>query len=1167
MQGDIETAEVAANGASESELRDELHRVVMADLLGPCDGPEEEIIGTSVRDRYLVGKLAPKRVVADATAGDQSTPEGSASSEDGDPEEEQVPSTSLMPSSFGMTFCVDSDTTELEVEAAWGHYTRTQSEDEITESGAAKTVWKRQPAGGRIVLPLTAAKHGPLIPDAQRSDVSIQAIVRAPSAAGETIVTLFLVNDQEEPSKNKDVAWLFQPELAVRDRAGGAVFRRRPGTEGDLDEERAALAMIYRDRVEFAVGHGVAVHVEVSDDRDRATEIRTAVMPSYDVARTEIPTREDNPAFESLVLDMNELAALDRAELIQTLSILPTAYGKWIADQQSRIDAGDLAGFEVQAREAMARCARTQARLEEGIRTLERDDRAHDAFRFANRAMALQRVRTIYSQRVRRGGSADLSTIDVPSNRSWYPFQLAFFLLAIPSLADPQHAERTDMAHAIADLLWFPTGGGKTEAYLGIAAFTMATRRLQGELGGLDATRGVAVIMRYTLRLLTIQQFQRASALMCAMEVIRLEDEAHWGSTPFRIGLWVGQRATPNSTKDAIEAIRNAKGDSYSQTGSGSPQQLTSCPWCGAEIRLGWDMDGKPFPGDIGRTLTYCSDETGTCPFSRKQSAEGIPIVVVDEEIYRVLPAMIVGTVDKFAQMPWKGEVQTLFGRVAGECERHGFISPETDRSGKCRGNHSEKGHLPKCKRIDCTQLRPPDLIIQDEFHLISGPLGTLVGLYETAVDELCSWQLNDATVRPKIIASTATVRKAKEQAHGVFLRRVEIFPPHGLDVEDNFFSLQRPISEEKPGRRYLGICAPGMSRAAVLIRVYTSFLAAAQKLLDEYGPAADPWMTLLGYFNSLRELGGMRRLVEDDVRTRAFRVSLSDTQRPGLAQRDVRTVEELTSRASSTDIPRILDRLDVPFPRPEEGQWPIDVVLATNMISVGVDVSRLGLMVVNGQPKTTAEYIQATSRVGRRYPGLVCTVLNWSKPRDLSHYETFEHYHASFYQHVEAQSVTPFAMRALDRGLTGVLASMVRLAELEKNPNEGAELLDVSSDADAQKARGVLSSRAWSVTENPDVHSHVDDAAEYRIDLWVDKATSSGAELGYRGKKDGVTIPLLSPAGSGVSNEFTVPTSMREVEAGVGLIYDPGRKLYHKPPDWKPRAKPTEGEGHDQEA
>jgi len=302
-----------------------------------------------------------------------------------------------------------------------------------------------------------------------------------------------------------------------------------------------------------------------------------------------------------------------------------------------------------------------------------------------------------------------------------------------------------------------------------------------------------------------------------------------------------------------------------------------------------------------------------------------------------------------------------------------------------------------------------------------------MVALYETAIDELCSWEVNGKRVRPKVIASTATISRAPDQVRKLFVRKLEVFPPQGTNIQDSFFAIQREIGQEHPGRRYLGICAFGRRYPVAMIRTYVAHLAAAQVLYDQYDSLADPWMTLAGYFNSIRELAGTRRLVEDDIRAR-----LRDADQRGLAKRRVRAVEELTSRKSGTDIPRILERLEARFNQALEAQraqerkdgkppsstTPYDVVLATNMISVGVDVDRLGMMLVAGQPKNTSEYIQATSRIGRSSsaPGLVCTIYNWARPRDLSHYERFEHYHETFYKHVEPLSVTPFSSRALDR-------------------------------------------------------------------------------------------------------------------------------------------------------
>jgi len=1204
-------------------IRELLQRAMTDDILGPAAGPHEEIVGMSVRDRYLVGKLAPRTAVDEEcieglrgpTALDEDAGEGKAppdlrpleevgegrdkggrrllpgeefasASGAADPDDDATPAVdasrnqSVVPSSLGLTVCVDAAVGTLDLDVRWGRYVRTVSEEQTTEDGKPLRAWKRIPSGGRLSLPMKEGRIEPVAPDPECPRVVVQGTVRPPLPTGERLVTVFLVNDQPKPEQNQDEAWVFQPELVLRHPQGAPVFRRRPIIRDDgQDPERAALEMIYRRRVEFAVGHGISVHAEPSpEDPSRAVEVRTAVLPQYEVAVTEPPGSEpgDRPALGRMVqegfLDMRRLAEMDRGDLISALSLLTDDYETWIGEQRARIGR-EVVGYDNAGRQAMDRCDEVLKRLREGIAMLEKNDKAFAAFRFANRAMALQRVHSVYALRRRRGEKVELADVDVPQNRSWRPFQLAFILLSVPALADPSHPDRTRPVDAIADLLWFPTGGGKTEAYLGVAAFTMAVRRLQGNLGGLDASRGLSVIMRYTLRLLTVQQFQRATVLLCAMEVLRRADEKTWGRTPFTLGLWVGERVTPNDTEashEAIEAERTGRRPTMS-----SPAQLTFCPWCGSEIAPGRDIEVRRFGHDVGRTIIYCGDKLGRCDFGRaKSNGFGLPVLVVDDEMYRRPPSMLIATVDKFAMMAWRGQVRTLFGRATSECPRHGLLWPESE----CNGRHNRRGGLPAVEPTAIAPLRPPDLIIQDELHLISGPLGTMVGLYETTVDELSTWALDGKAVRPKVIASTATVRKAPEQVNNVFLRRVSIFPPHGLDVEDDFFSVQRPVAE-KPGRRYIGICSPGAARPAVLIRVYTALLTAAQALFERFGPAADPWMTVVGYFNSLRELGGMRRLAEDDVQTRSYRVQMSRVARPGLAQRSVKIVDELTSRVPNKEIPRKLDQLEIAFKAVFDSTtgtyktiWAkgearaIDIVLASSMLGVGVDVVRLGLMVVNGQPKSTAEYIQATSRVGRFFPGLICTVLTWARPRDLSHYETFEHYHATFYKHVEAQSVTPFAPRALDRGLTGTMVSWLRLACDEYNPNLGAGRLDSSSKPEIGRVKQVMAGRAGRVTGVKDVEKLVQDMIAERCDEWANEASRGGRRLGYeagktRKKGEGDIAALLKKPGLQSWDRFTVPLSLREVEPGVRLVMN-SDNLPEGPP-WKPRPhEPRQGEG-----
>ena len=1164
---------------SQHQIRAELESMVIGDLLGPAGGENEELIERTVRDRYLVGVLAPSRQ-AEAKSTDEEEDEfplipdelsegGSDSADDGTTDADVLVSQAHLPSSIGLSFCVESDAKTITVSASWGQYKREKREDREDYQGKTLKVWQRYPRGGGITLPITEGTIKPKSPDPEFPDIQIQGQIRKRNT--HFIVTLFLVNAQEE-LRPKDEFHIFQPKLRVTGEDGQAIFCKRStvGSKDDLEER--LTAMLYRHHVEFAVGHGISVHAEVSaESSDRATSIETVVVPTYEVPRTAPPTEEDageNPAFgklQGIVLDMKVLAESDAKKLTKQLEPLVVAYKDWIDQEEAKLKdpKEGLSQFGDAGQVAISNCRLTLNRIEEGLALLSKDPKACDAFLFMNRAMWLQRTHSIYSERVRRGEQPDFDKdVDEEKNRSWRPFQIAFILLNLPGVTKLDHHDRGVGPDALADLLFFPTGGGKTEAYLGLSAYTMGLRRLQGIIAGRVGDEGVAVLMRYTLRLLTIQQFQRATALICACESIRRKALEHgdsrWGKTPFRIGLWVGRKTTPNRTDDAVEAIKQARGNQYVGGGIGTPYQLTTCPWCGSAIEAGKHLDAQPYPHGSGRTITYCGDKFGQCLFSKRQAAnEGLPVVVVDEEIYRRLPTLLIATVDKFAQMPWKGEVQMLFGQVSGICDRHGFKSPEIEDS---TFHAKSKLGLPAVKLREHQPLRPPDLIIQDELHLISGPLGTLVGLYETAIDKLCTWEVNGKQVRPKVIASTATIKNADVQVRSLFLRTVNIFPPPGLDVRDNFFSIQRDPTEKEFGRRYMGICAPGRRLKAALIRVYTAYLCSAQALYENYGNRVDPWMTLVGYFNSLRELGGMRRLVDDSVTALC-----SKQDRRGLAKRRLSNdaLAELTSRMRSEEIPQILDRLEAVFDPSLEDQRreafktkdyksipkkPIDVLLATNMISVGVDVKRLGVMVVAGQPKATAEYIQATSRVGRTFPGLVCTVFNWARPRDLSHYETFEHYHTTFYKHVEPLSVTPFSPGSLQRGLAGLLVSLVRLRGIEFNPNEAAARI-TTGDPYIQDAIETIAKRAELIGDGGKTADFCRAELLSKADHWQAEAQNStgGRVLTYtevygsEELKKGTTVKLLQSPSSERWQEFTCLNSLREVEPTVKFIISDG--------------------------
>lgn len=1185
--------------ATPVEIRAEFERLVVADLYGPAGGPTEQLADLTPGDRYVVGMLAPQRTPAAVDAGRADTGEPAVSSDDA-PLDAPAARPAFHPSSKGMSFAVPADVASLTVTCSWGKYHREEvsavAENPLPAAAVGSgtvRVWRREDV--TVPVPLTLPEQsGPIDELDVPGYPGVHLTGRIVRRDGAALVSLFLVNDQEPVKMAKDSAWMFQAEFAVS-ADGAPVFlcraslldtRRVTGSELERSELNQ-LDMMYRRHVEFAVGHGTGVHWETAPgDPTRAWELRTRSVPRYEVPLTE-PPRPGEPGFDGLaetVLDMKVLSESGDDALAGMLEPLIAGYRAWLHRQAERIGTEpDLAAHVESAEIAINQATKIADRLAASLQLLRDDAVARESFRFANHAMWQQRVRTIGAAGVRRGRFADmaaaLAEVDIPRNRSWRPFQVAFLLLNMPALTDPRHVERSTQ-NALVDLLFFPTGGGKTEAYLGLTAYTFAVRRLQGKRWGRDGSDGVAVLMRYTLRLLTAQQFQRAAALVAACEVRRRDllagGDGRWVGAPFRIGLWVGSSVTPNRAATAAQGVATAKLSGRAAMGRSTPLQLTACPWCGRSLGLAADVVADT---DLWRTLVYCSDPYGECPFTEAGEQanggqrEGIPVVTVDDEIYRLLPSLIISTADKFAQLPWQGPLHLLFGSVTRRCTRHGYRSPDLDNPGggrEERDSHPARGRLPRAHTVEVAALRPPDLIIQDELHLISGPLGSLTGLYETAIDSLASWEVDGLTCRPKVIASTATVRRAADQVHRLFARALAVFPPPVLDVEDNYFSVQRrttpdpddPTVPVAPGRLYLGICGFGHRLKAVQTRVFITLLAAGKRLFDRYGDDADAYLTMVGYYNALRELAGGRRLIDDDVRSRIDRA-----QHRGLGLRRLRVIEELTSRKSSADIPTTLDQLGIRFTkagedavtaprlpanaRPEagllEGYRPIDVLLATNMISVGVDVPRLGLMAVVGQPKATSEYIQATSRVGRdpQGPGIVFTIYNWARPRDLSHYESFEHYHATFYTHVEALSVTPFAPRAIDRGLTALLVSLVRHAEVTGpgsawNPERGAQQVP-ATDSAVEKLIRQITQRAEDVECSTEVASPIEEMLKARLASWSAaqaQAVSQGAALSYRGR-DGRSKALLRTPVPGSWDQWTAPNSLRETEANVNLLIE----------------------------
>lgn len=1178
-------------------LRDEYVDRISRDLLGPGDGPTERIRGsggaTRVRDRYLVGLLAPLNTVAfDEGRDDDNSAEGEAEEGDASFSERVQSSGTLFPSSIGLSCTVEGVVDELSVECRWGRYRKELGPEIHEKTGHKIPWWQREPCRHIVPVPLTDGPIAVGVAPHDQPGVWLRGRVEAITDASGSkwwLVTIFLVNEQLNPLQNKDEAWLFQVEFTVTAPGHQAPFAGRTEVVGgptvpDRDKaEVAQLDMQYRDLVEFAVGHGTSVHCKPLDaSPQRATSINTVTIPAFEVARTDAPEPSSIPELSGLNVDMKDLSELPADQLRSALEPLAKGYAAWLTREEKRLADGEdrLAGHEVEGGAAIGTARDVAAAIQTGIDRVCSDPDALEAFRYANATMWKQRIHSIAagrrSEQARSGEkpdrlSAAVSAIDIPKNRSWRPFQLAFVLLNVPSLVEPNHPERS--RPGLIDLLYFPTGGGKTEAYLGLVAFTFAIRRLQGGITGDDdnvyeGNGGMAVFMRYTLRLLTSQQIQRAAALVCAAEQERQQratsDSRYASGDPIRLGMWVGGGVSQNRIDDAAEAIREAhdRGRVY----GASPKQLVSCPWCGT--RTG--AQDLTLDSDTRRALLYCPDTTGQCPFTAaKAPGEGIPLVTVDDDIYRLLPAFVIATVDKFAQVPWEPRAKLLFGQVERRCSRHGFRHPDTDKRIGCTADtHPKRGNRPAASTSNVNRFRPPDLILQDELHLITGPLGTMVGLYETAIDKLSSWDVGGHISRPKVVASTATIRRARDQGYALFWRNLRVFPPPVLEASRQFFAEQTPTSTT-PGRLYLGICARGIRLKQVQVRAMTAILAAGFALWNRYGAAADPYLTAVGYFNTLRELAGMRRMADDELRALLQRQHLWS---PSVDPRFRLRVEELTSRVQSSEIPEALDRLGTSFDPSNPQANPIDLLLATNMLSVGVDVPRLGCMVVVGQPKQTAEYIQATSRVGRERdkPGVVVTLYNWARPRDVSHYETFEHYHATFYRRVEPLSVTPFSPRALDRALTAVLVSEARHLPGAFNLNRQATDFDRFSPLAADLIVSIKD-RGEEVTGKTTFAIELDGEVQKRYDGWQQQIVDKAGALTYRRISGGGNTYLLrKPEEDPAWGLWTLPNSLRETEPNVNLIIEshrPSAGWRGAEPDFPPAPPPKSPEDGDDDA
>jgi hypothetical protein len=909
----------------------------------------------------------------------------------------------------------------------------------------------------------------------------------------------------------------------------------------DTEEERE-LNLLYRKKRIFAIGHGVAVNWTTTNEdigNERVTAVKTSVLPVY-----EIPQVAPSGNVELSMFELSDLSSWQSGK--ESLKKLVSEYRKWI--DKIEYDANfsnELKDYRDAAKINVDKCKNSLSRIENGIKILcNQSDNSNilKCFLWMNEAMIWQQQRSKVKQRKWRktGDSNNVRYNLDPINDShdeifqtlkefhdiskfngrWRPFQLAFILMNIESIINEESKERE-----IIDLIWFPTGGGKTEAYLGLAAFTIFYRRIQGkDKSNWSFYEGTTVLMRYTLRLLTTQQYERAASLICACDLIRKKNLKYLGSEPISIGLWVGGGSTPNDNINA-RAQFNQLVDKKESASAAYNFIVMKCPCCGAQIgkldqpSVNIKIKGlKKEDGSNGKIVFQC--DNNKCEYS----STPLPLQIVDDYIYENPPTLLLGTVDKFAMITWKSESGKIFG-------------------------FREKGN-------NWFRIKPPELIIQDELHLIAGPLGTMVGLYETMVQTLCNnYKLNEAPFiidsnnlffPAKIIASSATISRAFEQVKSLYgidkKEKLHIFPSQGLEFGNTWFSEEKSIFEKDengntkfPGRKYVGILTSGYPSAQTAIeRTYSTILQRVKELENEKG--IDFYWTLLAYFNSIRELGGASSLVYGDVKERLSQIQNRDLINKS-HKRYINKTEELTSRISSGEIPEVLKKLEVEYKSASNNA--IDICLSTNMVATGVDISRLGLMFIHGQPKTTAEYIQASSRVGRKLPdgpGIVFSLYSPSKPRDKSQYEQFQGYHSRIYANVEPTSVTPFSINAREKALHAILVGLIRhfsTGSLRHSP----EIVSEEFEKLVSIFKDLIIKRCENIDKNEVENTRR--LIEKRVHFWKLGFQYYGDAGNYKILQNEGVFPLLYASGSEVREEIirnnrslATPTSMRGVDS-----------------------------------
>jgi len=1238
-------------------MRDKLIVELIKELYGPREGPLEEIRGNPFEE-YITGVItANKSEKKDLFIGPDSEMishmgEDSFAEDDQSDEEALLYTPSelnpiIKPKSFGISFMVQGKEPAFKICITWGRY---------KEKG---NIWKREPHFFIKEIKMDESLKKIIIYEEENGKIFVYIRKITQNDLQHNIIVYLLNGLDIKKSKFEKAAknCIFQPSIRIK------MLNETKLIQPEINKN--IIHFLYRKKPSLARGFMCSAiwkeidyfkylngkilwpdgHYFSECEEFLECDVRSEFIPLYvDAAPLFVWDKKIQEKFgEPPELSAYKLSEMWEDDVDKFLSPFIKAYKKWIDENEEIIKLLQKEVKEIELYQIIKKQKELLQRLEDGIKLLKEDENARLSFCFANRA--------IWLQNKWKKGKGDFI---------WYPFQLAFIIMVLESLSNKDSKFRKKV-----DLLWIPTGGGKTEAYLAVMLFVMALRRRRAKLDENKSGGGTAVITRYTLRLLTIQQFRRTLRMVTAAEYLRImkckgkkqgwrptkcsiNENLIYGSMRFSIGMWVGGMVSPNHLRvDDRGALYILQGNAK----EGEPAQVIRCPCCGAfisvpksgipaqeklyliirsnektqdiknkileserimssladvsvrehnsdyqtliltlgnrklsekEVDQLWEeikeiIDATTLslrasrPGYFGLAKEpgrakelprdfeiYCPnpecklnnkiDFIEGVPFNLEDNEEKladnlvkrkmelpfsnsrmpIPAYTVDEQIYHKCPTIIVSTVDKIARLAFEPRAASIFGTVDKYNAYYGYyrnnLLPEK----------TTKKAADLSNAIEISAFKPPELVIQDELHLIEGPIGSMYGLYENAVEGL----IIEAGGYPKYIASTATIKDAEIQTKKLFARDLFQFPPFGVDIGDSFF-IRYPEQckgwdEKEPGRIYMGVYAPGRGPLTPQIRIWTRLLKTCND--NKGNDYIKYFWTLVCYFNAIRELGGGRAIYREDIIERLKKISTDD-----MRFLDPEKVVELSSRINSTDIPIILDELEAAGEK-ELNNNP-DALFTTSMFGTGVDISHLSLMSVNGQPKTTSQYIQATGRVGRSHGALVIIFLRAGRARDLSHYEMFSSYHHRIHIEIEPSSVSPFSLGCLAKASGPVLVSFLRNLKNTSiswfKPDGGKGILNSNATEDIQKFKNLIKER------NKEVIKHIDDVVKYfdsQVDRWENIARRIDdnlffVEYPYRKPEKNV---VLGDALHEKSQLYLVyknaPQSLREIEETTGF-------------------------------